>query len=190
MIGGTFEYLMSSLPNLSFQNTEEAKQRVLRVLQKYAGNASEGLSPADILDEEAQKFLPASAFSIFQKMNLKNIHEEAFQKNKSQVLSAFSKFTFELKKEIKARRTSQDGNDKKSTKNNRIEEIIGDGTPLEKEIRIMQYQWDTLEALSVGHFADMEAVFTYKIKLMILLRWWSFNEEKGFKNFIRMTTNN
>ena len=188
MIGGTFEYLMSSLPNLSFQNTDETKQRVLGLLQKYAGNVVE-INPAEILDSEAEKFLPPSLFYIFQKINLKNIHEEAFQKNRSKVLSAFSKFTFEFKKEIKARRTSQNINEKK-TANSDIEKIIGDGTPLEKEIQIMKYQWGKLEEISVGHFADVEALFTYKIKLIILLRWWSFNKENGFEKFTQMATKN
>ena len=189
MIGGTLEYLMSSLPNLSFQNTDEAKQRVLGLLQKYAGNAATELRPVEILDSEAEKFLPASAFYVFQKINLKSIHQEEFHKNKSKVLSAFSKFTFELKNEIRAWRKPQHENEKKLAKNN-IEKIIGEGTPLEKEIQIMKYQWNKLEDLSAGHFADIEALFAYKIKLIILLRWWSFNMEKGFEKFTRMTTNN
>jgi hypothetical protein len=188
MIGGTFEYLMSSLPNLSFQNTEETKQGVLGLLQKYAGKAVE-LSPVEILDSEAEKFLPTSAFYIFQKVSLKNIHEREFREHNSKVLSAFSKFTFELKKETKVWRKSQQEKEGKTVKN-KLEEIIGEGTPLEKEIQIMKYQWNELEELSAGHFADVEALFTYKIKLMILLRWWSFKMEKGFEKFTQITTNN
>ena len=189
MIGGTYEYLVSSLPNLSFQNTDEAKQKVLALLQKYSGNAAEELNPLEILDSEAQKFLPLSTFGVFQKMDLKNIHEEEFQNSKIRLLSAFSKFTFELKNEINVWRTSQNENEKKSAKKN-IEKIIGDGSPLENEIQFMKYQWGKLEELSAGHFSDLEAIFSYKIRLMILLRWWSFNTEKGFEKFNQMTTNN
>ncbi len=177
---------MSSLPNLSFQNSAEAKQKVLGLLEKYAGSAAEQLSAAEILDREVQNFLPTSLFNIFQKINLKNIHEEIFQKNKSNVLSNFSKFNFELKKELIARRTSKNGSKKKTAKNN-LEKIIADGTPLEKEIQIMKYQWQKLEDFSAGHFSDLEAVFAYKIKLLILLRWWSFDAEKGFAKFTKMT---
>ena len=189
MIGGTFEYLMSSMPNLSFLNTEESRESILGLLLKYSGNTSEELSPAAILDNEAKKYLPASAFDIFQKFNLKNIHEEEFQKSKSRVLSAFSKFTFDLKNEIKQLRTNEKGNEKKTLQSS-VVKLISEGTPLEKEIQIMKYQWSKLEELSVGHFSDMEALFSYKIKLIILLRWWSFNAEKGFENFIQTTTNN
>ena len=189
MIGGTLEYLMSSLPDLSFRNSEEVKRGVIGLLEKYAGPAAERLSPLEILDDEAQKFLPASAFPVFQKINLGNIHEDEFRESKSKVLSAYATFTFELKKEIKAWRTSQNEGEKKAVKT-KVEHLIGEGTPLEKEIRIMQYQWNKLEALSAGHFADFEALVTYKIKLMILLRWWSFNVKKGLVIFHQMTTNN
>lgn len=188
MIGGTFEYLMSSLPNLVFQNTDETKRRVIGLLQKYAGVASDEINPAEILDSEAQKFLDPATFNIFQKINLRNIHELEFQKNKSTVLSTFSKFTFDLKEKIRQSRISQKGNEKSSKGS--LEKLIDQGTPLEKEIQIIKYQWEKLEELSVGHHADLEALITYKIKLMILLRWWSFNVEKGFEIFTRMTINN
>ena len=189
MIGGTYEYLMNSLPDLSFQNTDEEKRKVLSLLKKYAGSAADRLTPIEVLDSEAQKFLPTSIFNVFQKINLKNIHEKEFQKNKSKVLSAFSIFSFELKKEFRAWRKSQNGSEKKTAKKN-IEKIIGDGTPLEKEIQIMKYQWGKLEDFSAGHFSDLEAVFSYKIKLLILLRWWSFDAEKGFEKFSEMTLKN
>jgi flagellar motor switch/type III secretory pathway protein FliN len=101
----------------------------------------------------------------------------------------FSKFTFDLKKEIKKLRIAQKEKEEKSSKSS-LEQLMGQGTPLEKEIQIMKYQWEKLEELSIGHYADLEALITYKVKLMILLRWWSFHAEKGFGNFTRMTTNN
>ena len=189
MIGGTYEYLMSSLPNLSFQNTEETKREVIGLLQKYAGIDSENISPEEILNSEAQKFLPATTFTLFKKFNLENIHELEFQQSKIKVLSAFSKFSYILKNDIKEMRLSQQGEEKKSIKSD-IAKLLGDGTPLEKEIFIMKHQWEKIEELAVGHFADMEALFSYKIKLMILIRWWSFNAEKGFENFSQMTKNN
>ena len=189
MIGGSFEYLVSSLPSLPFQNTEEVKSRVIGLLQKYAGTTDHQIGPVEILDSEVQKFLPVSTFLIFQSISLKNIHELQFQQSNNTVLSTFSKFNFELKEQIMRFRISEEGNEKGSTKSS-IEKIIGEGTPLDKEIQIMKYQWDKLEELSVGHYANLEALITYKIKLIILLRWWSFDAEKGFETFNRMITNN
>lgn len=186
MITGNLEYLVSSLPTLSFQNSEEKKERVFMLLKNYAGVQGNDKSLPEILDNEAQKFLPASTYHLFQKMKLRNIHEEEFQQSNSQVLSTFSKFNFELKEKIKLWRISQANNEEKSFKS-AIETIIGQGTPIEKEIQIMKYQWENLEEIAVGHYANPEALTTYKIKLLILLRWWSFHTEKGFENFKRMT---
>ncbi len=189
MIGGTLEYLMNSLPHLSFQDTSEVRDRVLGLLQKYKGDTVEELSPVEVLEKEAQKFLPASRFDAFREIDLKNIHRAAFQKDKSKVVSAFAKFDLNLKKDIRAWQISQNDKEKKVVKN-KLEKMIGEGNPLEKEIQIMKYQWDKLEDLSTDHFADFEALITYKLKLLILLRWWSFNQEKGLERFIQMTTNN
>jgi hypothetical protein len=189
MIGGTLEYLMSSLPNLSFQDTAEAKEQVLSLLHKYEGNAAEASKPIEILESEAQKYLPASKFAAFQKLRLNNIHAEEFRHHKSKVLAAFSTFNFELKDAIRKWRITQK-DEKNKAVNRKVEQLIGEGTPLEKEIRIMKHQWDKLEELSIGHFADFDALAIYKMKLMILLRWWSFNAEKGMAHFTQLTSNN
>jgi hypothetical protein len=189
MIGGTLEYLMTSLPNLSFQDTDEAKTALFTLLKKYTGNTSKESSAVEMFEMEAEKYLSKSSFQNLQNLNLNQIHKTEFLNHKSRVVSEFAKFTHALKNEIRVWLTTQNESDKKAAKN-RVEEIFGEGSPLEKEIRIMKYQWDKLEELSIGHFADIEALFTYKLKLMILLRWWSFNKEKGFNKFIQMTTNN
>jgi hypothetical protein len=188
MIDGNLEYLAISLPNLSFQNNEEVKVRVSSLLQKYAGVGVHEKSLTEILDCEAQKFLPEATFSVFQKINLRNIHELEFQQSKSRVLSNFARFTFDLKNKMRQLRLLDKENEEKSSSS--LEKLLGQGTPLEKEIQIMKYQWEKLEELSIGHFADLEALINYKIKLMILTRWWSFHEERGFENYIRMTKNN
>jgi hypothetical protein len=188
MIGGTLEYLMSSLPNLTFRNTDEAQRRVLGLLRSYAGEAAKNLTPAQLLDREARKFLSARDFAVFQQLNLKNSHQAVFRKGQNKVLAAYSAFSLELKLAIKEWRTLNGANDQSASPHD-LAAIIGAGNPLEKEVRIMKYQWDTLEELSIGHFADVEALFTYKIKLLILQRWWSFDREKGFKRFLKMTQN-
>ncbi len=188
MIGGTYEYIINSLPDLSFHTTEEAKQRVVGLFQKYAGEAGRDLSPAEILDSEAKKYLPDGAYYYFEKINLQNIHEAEFRQCNIKVLADYATYTYELKNEIKKLRTAPERNEQRAA-NNWIERLLGEGTPLEKEMRILKYQWDLLTDVSIGHLSDMEALFSYKIKLLLLLRQWSFNMEKGYGNFTRITTN-
>lgn len=188
-MSGTYEYLMSSLPNLSFQNSNEQRQRVVELLKKYAGQASEHLSIQQIINEEAGKFLPVSVYKIFEDISLNSIHEERFQKQKIKVLSHFSIISNEIKSVINIWRSSPDENEKKGAKK-KLDTIVGDGTPLEKELQLMKYQWNKVEEYSTGHFTDLEAIFAYKIKLLILLRMWSFDAEKGFATFNRVTKEN
>jgi hypothetical protein len=186
MISGNLEYLMSSLPNLSFTNNNEFKQELYDLFEKYQGNGAAPLNPIAILDHEAQKFLSATTLSLFQGIDLKNIHEEQFQNSKARVLSRFSKSIYQLKQEIRAWRMASADHDK-GPQEKRVKTIIGEGNPLEQEVQIMKYQWDILEELSIGHFADIEALLVYKLKLMLLLRWWSFHTEKGMDHFIKLT---
>jgi hypothetical protein len=79
----------------------------LALLQKYAGTEGAEWSPLEILDQEAGKFLPDTIFPLFQKMSLSHIHQEEFRKSGSSVLTAFSAFTFTLKKDLNAWRLSQ-----------------------------------------------------------------------------------
>lgn len=186
MIGGTFEYLMSSLPHLSFQNTEEGNERIIGLLTKYA-ESKEVSSPAEILDKEAQKFLSPVSFSMFKSINLHTIHREEFRSHENYVIADFAAFTYNLKKEIGAFRKEKNSKGNKSIKS-KIIKLIGEGSPLDKEIQFMKHQWNALEDQSAGHFADFESLLIYKFKLLILQRWWSFKTQSGYKKYTLMTT--
>jgi len=186
MIGSDLEYLMSSLPHLSFQNTEEVQEQILNLLYQYGGDDEGLISPLKILDNEARKFLSNKVFEDFQKINLKDIHHSSFQNHRSQVVSDYSKFILQYKSALSEWRDPK--NEKKSIHAD-LESISGDGNPLEKEEYLLEYQWKKLEELSSGHFADLEALIIYKLKLSILVRWWSFDVKAGYDKFILITAN-
>lgn len=184
MITGNLEYLVSSLPYLSFQDTEEVRSRVFSILGKYAGPSEEEKSLIAVLDDEASKFLTPSACNFLRQINLETIHDTKFQQSKNSTLSAFSKFVFALKEEIRLLRISRkNGLDLPSSKKRYTP--ITPGTPLDEEIQLLKLQWDKLEALSVGYYADFGALVIYKLKLMLLLRWWGFDMDKGFGVFVQ-----
>ena len=58
---------------------------------------------------------------------------------------------------------------------------IADENPLEREKSMMRWQWDQLSELDSSTQFYLSEVFAYKLKLQILLRLDSFNEEKGSK---------
>ncbi len=186
MITGNLEYVMSSFPHLSFQDTDEERSRVFSIFKKYAGTSEEQKSIIAILDSEAGKFLTPKAFRVVQQLNLERIHEEVFQKSKHKVLAAFSSFMYTLKKDLYQLRISRKNNAGTSPSKKPVLPLVP-GTPLEEEIQLLKWQWDKLEALSIGHYSDFSALVLYKLKLLLLLRWWGFDQKQGFDNFLNIT---
>ncbi len=179
---GNLEYLMSSLPNLSFQNTEETQLQVTSLFKKYAGIADTDNNPIVNLNKEADKFLSQSESEFFQEINLDTIYNSAFQKSKNKLVEAFSVYTFSLKKNVEQLRMFRKNTENQVLSSKQLLSITP-GNPLEEEVQLIKFQWDKLESLSIGHYADFEALIIYKLQLMLLLRWWSFNSDKGFSVF-------
>ena len=185
MIAGDLEYVLGSLPHLSFQNTHEERSKVFSILEKYADSPGSKNDIIHVLDGEAKKFLSPRAYRIFQRINLNDIHSETFQKSKNKVLAAFSTYMHSLRKNVQQLRISRKEGGESATKKTPLPLVPG--TPLEEEVQLLKWQWDKLEALSMGHYADFGALVVYKLKLLLLLRWWGFEQEQGFANFLNST---
>ncbi len=53
--------------------------------------------------------------------------------------------------------------------------------PLDREKRILQWQWEELDDMETGRTFSLINVLVYKLKLQILIRMDSFNQEQGAK---------
>lgn len=186
MIAGNLEYLMSSLPYLSFDDSEQARYRVISLLGKYAGPSKADQNPVAILEHESGKYLSPGKTEILRSIRLENIHEPGFRKQGNKILSAFSDYMCRLKEDIRQLRLARRNAGEASAVSIPSLPLVP-GTPLEEEIQLMQWQWNTLEALSTGHYADFGALCIYKLKLLLLLRWWGFDTQKGFEIFLNST---
>lgn len=186
MISGNLEYLMSSLPYLSFRNDEEIRSRVSTTFQHYTDSAKEARPLTDMLDSEAEKYLMPKAFKLLRQLDLNTIYKADYQGSKNGVLSAFSKYAHSLREAVRQLRVARKAASNGSTQQKYLLPLTP-GSPLEEEIHLMKLQWDKLEALSVGHYADFSALVIYKLKLLILIRWWSFNIDEGFATFSQLT---
>ncbi len=185
MITGDLEYMISSLPYLTFQDTDEERSKVFSILEKYASSSESGKNLIPLLDAEAKKFLAPKAYRIFEQIDLETIYSASFQKSKNQELAAFSTYMYSLKKDIRQLRISRKNGVESASKKASMPLIPGN--PLEEELQLLRWQWDKLEALSIGHYADFGALVIYKLKLLLLLRWWGFDQEKGFEKFLNST---
>lgn len=186
MIGGDLEYVLASLPYLSFEDSEEVRSKVFIIFKKYAGPSEAEKSIMDILDDEANKFLNPNASQVFRQINLGTIHSVKFRDSDNKLLASFSNYVFGLKKEIEKLRISRHGEGNEPT-DKKQQLPIRPGNPLEEELQLLQLQWDKLESLSMGHYSDFNALIGYKLKLLLLLRWWSFDTNKGFELFEQIT---
>lgn len=183
MIQGNLEYLMSSLPYLSFQGTEEESARVGTLFRNYAGPMGGEKDILSIFEDEAGKFLSADEFQTLKQIRLEDIHGLSFRKSKNKVLAAFSAFAYGMKQDLRYLRLARKSNLEASA-HKRPSLPLKPGNPLEEEIQLMSWQWEALEELSIGHYADFGALCIYKLKLLLLVRWWGFDRKKGFEKFL------
>ncbi len=188
MLTGNLEYLISSLPNLTFSNSEATQHEVKGLFEKYASNAAFDQDLIAILEDDASKYLSASDFKRFQSINLKSIHQKQFQDSSIGVVAQFSKFMYGLKNELKMFRENRKSEEPLGKINYEFIDDLPDN-PLQAEKYLLELQWQKLDALSIGHYADLSALILYKLKLQVLQRLWQFDADIGieiFKNSLKV----
>jgi hypothetical protein len=184
MIGGNLEYTMSSLPYLTFQASQEARTKVVSLIRKYAGAPEGEIDLISIFEAEAAKFLTPKQRRVLEEIDLEHIHEPGFQERGNRVLASFSAYRYQLKSDLRELRILRRSGLKVVTG---AKLPLAPGSPLEEEVQLMRWQWEKLDELSIGRYADFGALCAYKLKLLLLQRLWDFDREKGFEKFERIT---
>lgn len=64
-----------------------------------------------------------------------------------------------------------------------VREAYSQESPLRQEERLLQYRWQLLDEVSVGHFFDLDTLVIYYLKLKILGRRSQFKTELGTETF-------
>jgi hypothetical protein len=64
-----------------------------------------------------------------------------------------------------------------------IKAVVGDGSPLKKEISLDKDRWTAIEILAGNDYFHRNSVFAYYLKLMLLERRQLFNAETGFTEY-------
>ncbi len=67
-----------------------------------------------------------------------------------------------------------------------IQEAYAKSNPAEREKYLDTIRWSWLDALEFGHYFDLDKLFIYKLRLLILEKWLSRNNEHGYQNFDRI----
>jgi hypothetical protein len=61
--------------------------------------------------------------------------------------------------------------------------IFKEGNPLEIEKKLLRWRWQRIEELEYGHYADLEFLALYYLRLQILVRLQQFDKEIGKAKF-------
>lgn len=153
-----YTYLIASLPMLHFNG------RAPLGFEKFLKNC--------------HTFIPQEDFEI---LKTESIDGEYVFKNIHSILSQFQEFDTDLRNELAKVRSSRKHTDvaKYLRRERYIEPPIAhlamnayrSPSPLEGERILDEARWQKLEELSFGHYFDLEFLFIYALKLLILERW-------------------
>lgn len=143
-------YLMTSLPSLSL-----------------------GEAPPITIDEfndDAKRELSSRHFKALQSVDIQKLEAKVGVKNISSLLET-------IKEDLSEVRTAKAQS--RQAKPERLPLSALRGNPLEREMQIMQWQWEELQDIEAGKTFTLTEVLVYKLKLQLVERSYSFNKVKG-----------
>ena len=146
-------YLMCSLPSLSF-----------------------GQSPPITFEEfkdMARSQVSAMQDKMLEQMSMQDMEDEGRKprlKKVKDMQEGLKKDLIEIRKARAARR---------QPKPDHLPGSVLEENPLNRELQILLWQWEKLEAMTVGKSFTLADVIVYKMKLQLLFRIQSFKAERG-----------
>ncbi len=143
-------YLMTSLPSLSFEQ----------------------VPPITIneFNDEAKSHLSARHFRRIESVDIQKLDSKVGANSVSSLINSIKKDLSEVR-EAKAQN--------RQARTERMPNSVLRGNPLEREIKILQWQWEELQDIEAGKTFTLTEVLVYKLKLQIVSRLYSFNQKKG-----------
>lgn len=148
-------YLISSLPSLTF-----------------------GEAPPITIDEFLKEAKSQISNKRFQKLEQFSLQHFKNGDGKGK-LKKFTTLIDELQADMIEMRAAR--KQKRSPHPINLSKSIMEMNPLERELAIIQWQWDELSSMEVGATFTMTELIVYKLKLELVHRIYSFNEEQGAK---------
>ena len=146
-------YLMTSLPSLTF-----------------------GQEPPISMDEFIEDAKNQLSARHFKKLAL--IDLELLETKKGGLKSVI-KLVKDLKHDLNEVRNAKLQN--RQARFGRMPKAVFSGNPLQREENILKWQWEELGSIETGKTFTFTEVMVYKLKLQILLRLHSFDQNEGAK---------
>ncbi|MBU0548723.1 MAG: DUF2764 domain-containing protein [Candidatus Omnitrophica bacterium] len=160
-----YYYLISSLPLLKFYERP-------------------AISKEDFL-AESKKWLSAGDFVVLSALNVNHFIAD---KKDTPLLKQWKDFEYSIRSQLSLFRTARGKNQEYKMQKD-INEIIQAGNnPLEIEQALLFFRWGFLEEQEIEHFFDLDFLIIYCLKLQILERLFTFDNEKGKQRFEELST--
>lgn len=135
-----------------------------------------GQTPPITLEEfrnMAKSELSTRCFEVLEQVSMR----EMDGKDSKAKLKSLSKMQSGLLKDISEIRNSR--TEKRLASLALLKDNVLDVNPLDREMQIMQWQWENLDAIVSGKSFTLTEVIIYKLKLQLLFRIHSFSRERG-----------
>ena len=121
----------------------------------------------------AESELSARSFKVLEKVNMQGMDG----KGRKTKLKSVNKMHLDLLKDISEIRDSR--TEKRPAKLALLPDSVLEANPLDREMEIMQWQWENLDAIVASKSFTLTEVIVYKLKLQLLFRIHSFSTERG-----------
>ena len=148
-------YLISSIPALNFDQ-----------------------DPPISMDEflaDAQREVSKKQFQRLEKLDLQHISEIKVKGKLRKFVDSITDLNADIAEIRDAK--EQERNPGLTT----LTSVFMEKDPLQREKYLMQWQWDELTDIEVDQYFTFAKVLIYKLKLQILIRLQSFDQQKGVK---------
>ena len=132
--------------------------------------------------DEAKKWFSSCDFLILSNTDINDFSQ---QRRDPLFLRKYKEFERLLRTELMHYRQAQKKQMEYKVKGE-IAQAILEGTPLDKEIKLLKLRWDFVEEFTQGHYSDLPFFLSYFLKLQILERLLVFNKERGKEKFIQI----
>jgi len=146
-------YLMSSLPALSYGQTPPISLEEFR--------------------DMAKSELSARSFKVLEQVSMQGVDSKARKAKPKSV----DKMLSGLLEDISEIRNSRI--EKRQARPALLPGSVLEANPLDREMQIMQWQWENLDDIVTGKTFTLAEVIVYKLKLQLLFRMNSFSTKRG-----------
>lgn len=150
---GSLVYLISSIPALNFDQTPPISMKVFL--------------------NDANRELSKKQFQLLEKLSLQHIKEIKVRGKLRQFINSLHGLNEDI---AEIRNAREQGRNPVLTA---LTSMFMEKNPLEREKHLMKWQWDELTDIEADQYFTFTKVLIYKLKLQILYRLQSFNQQKG-----------